>query len=171
MEVLIIACCGVIVAALGYVLYHRQVVWVLMGLVVVMSMLALVYLLLGAEFIAVVQALVYVGGVLVLMAFALQYPAALQVRIKPQRWLFRLLSAGVLLGIGGVLVHHAYATNLITRYALLQSTASLSQIGSHMLYAGSWMVEVLGVLLLLALVGIVVALRTLRTNQPPAADG
>src|ERR1700682_3860004 len=59
-----------IIAALGVVL-QRTPVYSALSLIVVLCALALEYLLLGAEFIAVIQVIVYAGVIMVLFALVI----------------------------------------------------------------------------------------------------
>ena len=47
-----------------------------LSLIVVMGSLALIYLLLGAEFVAAVQVIVYAGAVMVLFVFVIMLPVS-----------------------------------------------------------------------------------------------
>src|SRR5262249_1738925 len=69
-----------------------------LSLVVVMSSLALIYLLLGAEFVAAIQVIVYAGAIMVLFVFVIMLlNAGAEERIRGSR-------IALLIGVPGVLV-------------------------------------------------------------------
>src|SRR6516164_4412932 len=69
-----------------------------LSLVVVMSSLALIYLLLGAEFVAAIQVIVYAGAIMVLFVFVIMLlNAGTEERTQVRRMAF-------LLGVPGVVV-------------------------------------------------------------------
>jgi NADH-quinone oxidoreductase subunit J len=89
----------VAVSALGVVLSRhivRMAVWLLFTLVGV----ALLYFLLGAEFLGAAQLIVYVGGTLVLLVFGVMLTAQgplRELRIAPTEWVVGGILAGLLL--------------------------------------------------------------------------
>lgn len=67
-----------------------------------LSMVAGLFVLLGADFLAALQILLYVGGVIVIMAFAVMLSSAEQTKTLPQlneQWLPSLLGAGAILAL------------------------------------------------------------------------
>src|SRR5215470_12843981 len=84
-------------------LAHRHPIDSALSLVVVMASLAVEYLLLGAEFVAAVQVLVYAGAVMVLFIFVIMLlNAGVEERTKGSRVAILLGIPGTV--IGGVLV-------------------------------------------------------------------
>lgn len=86
-----------VVAALCAVL-SRHILRAALCLVVVLAMSAGLYVLLGAEFLAGVQMLVYVGGIVVLLAFAIMLTSSLEL-LEDRPALHRRLIALVLAGL------------------------------------------------------------------------
>ena len=60
-----------LIAALNMVLQRTPEVYSALSLIVVLCALAVVYLLLGAEFMAVIQVIVYAGAIMVLFVFVI----------------------------------------------------------------------------------------------------
>jgi NADH-quinone oxidoreductase subunit J len=92
-----------VVGALGVVL-QRTPVYSALALIVVLCALAVVYLLLGAEFIAMLQIIVYAGAIMVLFVLVImllnagrEQPALVDSRMA--RWLGVPLLAAFLLGV------------------------------------------------------------------------
>jgi NADH-quinone oxidoreductase subunit J len=71
MPVLFYICATLAVLAALNVILQRTPVYSALSLIVVMCALALVYLLLGAEFLAVIQVIVYAGAIMVLFVFVI----------------------------------------------------------------------------------------------------
>jgi NADH:ubiquinone oxidoreductase subunit 6 (subunit J) len=126
-------------------------------LVISLGAIAGLYLVLGAELVAWVQVLVYVGAVVVLLLFAVMLTRA---PIGPSTDLDRpagpaaLIGAGVGLGLAALLADAFHWT----RYDL-PPTGSAERVGEQIF--GGWVLpfEVLSILLLAALVGAVVLSR------------
>jgi NADH-quinone oxidoreductase subunit J len=71
MEVLFYICAALAVLAALNVVVQRTPVYSALSLIVVLCALAVVYLLLGAEFMAVIQVIVYAGAIMVLFVFVI----------------------------------------------------------------------------------------------------
>jgi NADH:ubiquinone oxidoreductase subunit 6 (subunit J) len=154
------------------VVMTRQLVRAGLWLVVSLGAVAVEFLLLGAEFAAWVQILIYVGAVVVLLLFAMMLTRApigrsldLDRPVAPAL----LLGAGTGLGLATlfVLVFGAYAVPA-------QRPGTAERIGDAIF--ADWVLpfEVLSVLLLAALVGAIVLSRPAAPNADdalvPAAD-
>jgi NADH-quinone oxidoreductase subunit J len=158
-----------VIAALCAVL-SRHILRAALCLVVVLAMSAGLYVLLGAEFLAGVQMLVYVGGIVVLLAFAIMLTSSLELR-EDRPAFHRRLIALVLAGL-------AYAGEMVAIAAgafppsapPARATDDAVALGRMLLDRGSTgyvlPFEIVSLLLLAAVIGgIVVARRT------PADDG
>jgi NADH-quinone oxidoreductase subunit J len=80
----------------------RNVVHAALYLVVTLLSVAAVYLLLGAEFVAWVQVLIYVGAIVILFLFGLMLtkaPIGRDTLDNQQRWLGALVGVGVFAGL------------------------------------------------------------------------
>ncbi len=71
MAILFYACAALAVLAALNVIIQRTPVYSALSLIVVLCTLAVVYLLLGAEFMAVIQVIVYAGAIMVLFVFVI----------------------------------------------------------------------------------------------------
>jgi NADH-quinone oxidoreductase subunit J len=83
-----------------------------LSLIVVMGSLALLYLLLGAEFVAAVQVIVYAGAVMVLFIFTIMLLNAGEEEVLPHT-----SRVAVMLGIPGLIAGLAIGVWVIARYA------------------------------------------------------
>ncbi len=101
MEILFYICAAVAVLAALNVVLQRTPVYSALSLILVLCLLAVIYLLLGAEFIAVIQVIVYAGAIMVLFVFVIMLlNAGREVpseRSRLARWLGIPLVIGFLL--------------------------------------------------------------------------
>ena len=138
----------------------RNVVRAALWLVVTLGALAGCYLMLTAEFVAVVQLLIYVGAVVVLLLFAVMFTRApvgpaddLDTRNRPVAAAVALATAGLLVTLLVDAFRGAYV-DLDT-----VEPGSASAIGGAMFRTWVLPFEVVSVLLLAALVGAIVLSR------------
>lgn len=152
------AAVGLITAAAAVLaVTNRKVLHAGLWLVVALGGLAGCYLVLGAELVALVQLLVYVGAVVVLILFALMLTrgGADEVDTAPgHRWLAGAVGAGVTVLLGGTLVA-AYGWE--SREVAGPSSRS---IGEQIFGTWVWPFELLSLLLLAALVAAVAVATT-----------
>ncbi len=137
----------------------RNVVHAALYLVVTLLSVGGVYLVLGAEFVAWVQILIYVGAIVILFLFGLMLTKAPIGRdaLDNQQ---RLLAAGVALTVlGGLvfLVNDAFPVRGAPHFATYQ--ASTGRIGSAIFRSYVLPFEAVSFLLLAALIGAVVLAR------------
>ncbi len=134
-----------------------------MSLILALGGLALVYLLLHAQFVAVMQLLVYAGAILVLFVFVIML-LNLEEPKGTMRGLPWIIATFVLMGgIGAVLAralavpNDAYSkTGQIVVNALPSEFGTVEQIGAQIMTDFVLPFEMLSVLLLVAVVGAVV---------------
>ncbi len=143
----------------------KNVVHAALYLVATLAMVAVTYLLLGAEFVAWVQVLIYVGAIVVLVLFSLMLtkaPIGREALDNQARWLAALVGAGVLAGLG-FLIQDAFGGKEIELHP-----ARTAQIGTALFRGFVLPFEVVSVLLLAALVGAVVLARKDEAPSAPA---
>ncbi len=143
----------------------KNVVHAALYLVIVLSGMAALYVLLAAEFVAVVQVLVYIGAIVVLFLFGIMLTRAKvggETDVdNDQRWI-GVIVCTFLLGILGVTLWQAFgeeSLNLTNSVASGASAVNTQRVADSIF--GQYLVpfEALSVLLLAALVGAVVVAR------------
>ena len=156
-----------LVASLGVVM-TRNVVYAALLLILALSLTGLVYLLLLADFLALVQILIYGGTVSVLLLFALMLTRPQDnVALNHRGWPLAVLGAVLLLGalVFGAVTTDWSAASAVTgaRPGAAPTRVSMEQLGTE-LYT-TWVVpfEIASVLLLVALLG---ALQIARSAGP-----
>jgi NADH-quinone oxidoreductase subunit J len=133
-----------------------------LSLIVVMGSLAVLYLLLGAEFVAAIQVIVYAGAVMVLFVFVIMLlNAGVEEREGRSRvaWYIGIPSLAALCGlvVYGV-IHHQYYTAK-PQLAIGGTIGSANSI-AHLLFRDFLLpFEVTSVLILIAIMGAVVLAR------------
>lgn len=154
---------GLLAAAMAIaalrVVTTQNIVHAALYLLVVLAGVAGLYILLAAEFIAVVQVIIYIGAILILFLFGMMLTRAPIGRTadldNDQRWL-GLVVALFLLGVLGAVLADAYGSEKLPKDAQVQRTSEVA-VSIFQTYVVPF--EVISVLLLAALVGAVVIAR------------
>ena len=154
---------GLIAAAMALaavrVVTTQNIVHAALYLVVVLAGVAALYILMAAEFTAVVQVLVYIGAIVVLFLFGIMLTRAPIGRTadldNDQRWL-GLVVALFLLGVLGSVLSDAFGSAKLTPNVDVQRA---DDVGTSIFQTYVIPFEVVSVLLLAALVGAVVIAR------------
>ena len=161
---------AVAVAGAINLLAQRHPINSALSLVAVMASLAVEYLLLGAEFVAAVQVIVYAGAIMVLFVFVIMLlNAGVEERTQGSR-------VATLFGIPGVLV-----AGILVAWALLRrsDTGSVSvgalpgapnTIGWLLFHDFLLPFEVTSILILIAIMGAVVLAGRPAPSQPPGKE-
>lgn len=135
----------------------RHVVRAGLWLVVTLGAVAGLYLVLTAELVAWVQILLYVGAVVVLLLFAMMLtraPIGISRELDRPRWPGVLVGAGAALALGTLLAS-AYRGTKVP----LATPGTAERIGDAVFRSWALPFEVVGVLLLAALIGAIVLSR------------
>ena len=147
----------------------HQLVHAALWLVVTLGTLAGCYLILGAELVALVQLLVYVGAVVVLVLFALMLtrapmgPSPEHSSSSVQRVAAAVVGGGTTVLLAAVLVPALGGEVLPTK------AGDTTAIATQLFGAWVWPFELLSVLLLVALIA-ALAVSRMPTTSPESAD-
>jgi NADH-quinone oxidoreductase subunit J len=128
-------------------------------LVVSLLSVAGVYLLLGAEFVAWVQILIYVGAIVILFLFGLMLtkaPIGRDTLDNQQRWLGALVGVGVFAGLV-FLIQEAFPVQDAQAFETFQGTTEM--VGESIFRTYVLPFEAVSFLLLAALIGAIVLAR------------
>ncbi len=173
---IVFALIGVIAAASAVLaVTTRHLVHAALWLVVCLGTIAGCYVVLGAELVALVQVLVYVGAVVVLVLFALMLTRA---PIGPNRnlatpWWQRLVAAVLAVSVAALLA--ATLVPLVGEAPVTSANGSTRAVATAVFGTWVWPFELLSVLLLAALIGAFALARvagaglgrTRRRSPPP----
>jgi len=130
------------------------------SLIGVMGSLAVLYLLLGAEFLAVAQVIVYAGAVMVLFVFVIMLLNAGAEARKGRSFMVQLLGAPLLVALLGLLAY--FVQRLFPHTALVEFgrfTGSAREVGMALFTTYLLPFEVTSVLILIAILGAIVLAR------------
>ena len=135
-----------------FVVTFKNIIYSAFALLLTFLGVAGIYVLLGADFIAIVQVIVYVGGILILILFGVMLTNKIQnVPIKTEAAF--IIPASITVGaFGGILV----STFMNTRWKSLPaelSASTLTGVGNLLMNEYILIFELLGILLLIALIG------------------
>ena len=148
---------GIAVASAISLLRSRQPIHSALSLIGVMGSLAVLYLLLGAEFIAAVQVIVYAGAIMVLFVFVIMLLNAGEETRASRSLVARLLGIPVvlllLIQLASLIVRQYPSTSKATFGTFMGSTEA---IGRLIFYQYLLPFEVTSVLILVAIMGAVV---------------
>jgi len=156
----------VCVAGAVNLLVQRHPINSALSLVVVMGSLAVEYLLLGAEFVAAVQVIVYAGAIMVLFVFVIMLlNAGVEEKTEGSR-------VAILFGIPGMLVGSLLLAWVLVEHSGTQAVAAGALPGSPKVIG--WLLfhdfllpfEVTSVLVLIAIMGAVVLAARPESAQP-----
>lgn len=149
---------GTVGSAVG-VAFSRNILYSAFALMGTLLSVAGLYVLLAADFVAVIQVLIYVGGILVLTLFAVMLTQRIaDVRIS-NRAVGRLPAFLILAVVGMVMGRAVMAARWHQLAELLPATPTVAGIGNSLLGEYVLPFEVASVVLLAALVGAVVLSR------------
>ncbi|MCS6796116.1 MAG: NADH-quinone oxidoreductase subunit J [Raineya sp.] len=138
--------------ALSLIILTKNMVYAVFGLLAVMLCLVILYVFLGADFVATAQLMIYVGGILVLMIMGVMLaPRNAQKNLIPVSKQRSLGAAWITLSLGSIFLKETLSLRLPVEAKVLQPTTE--KIGITLLTDYVIAFEIAGMLLLVALVG------------------
>jgi len=136
----------------------KNVVHAALYLVLVLAGVAGIFILLAAEFLAIVQILVYIGAIVVLFLFGIMLTRAQLGKVSDldndQRWIAAIVSLG-LFGLLGAILNNGFGTTKLE----VTDVGRTADVGLSIFQTYVIPFEVISILLLAALVGAVVIAR------------
>lgn len=153
-----------------YVVTAQNVVRAAIALAFTLFTVAIVYVLLAAEFLAVIQVLVYIGGVIVMILFTVMFTrrSGEDSFIAPSKG---PLSLGLAFVFASGLFWILYKQLTTAKYAVkeqIQGNYTLEYVGNALLTTHVIPFEVVSILLLMALVGAVILIK--KEVKPEEGD-
>jgi NADH-quinone oxidoreductase subunit J len=147
-------------AAIGFavnLLIQSHPIYSALSLVGVMASLASLYLMLGAEFIAAVQVIVYAGAIMVLFVFVIMLLNAGEEERTRRSRVVRQMGAPLVVLILGVLtsvIYRQFPEDAMVRFG--DFPGQITSIGLHLFLDYLLPFEVVSILILVAIIGAVV---------------
>lgn len=163
-----------VIAAVGAVV-SRHILQAALHLVVVLAMSAGLYLLLGAEFLAGVQILVYVGGIVVLLVFAIMLTASAEL-LEDRPASGRKMTGIAVAGLFFALTMLVFSTRALPpSVAPPRTTDDVVALGRMLLDSGAagyiLPFEIISLLLLAVVIGAIVVARKTPAEKPADTKG
>jgi len=152
---------GITVFSALAVAFQKNLVFAAFYLLVTFLGIASLYILLGADFLAVTQILIYVGGILILFLFGVLITKRKEKRYLISKVVNRKRSAFATIAIGGLLVYVVWKDkHLFSNTDIAQSSAHAIGFG----LMGNYLLpfELAGILLLVILIGILAMSSTIK---------
>jgi NADH-quinone oxidoreductase subunit J len=135
-----------------FVVTTRNIVYSAFYLLFTFFGVAGIYVLLGADFVAIIQLIVYVGGILILMIFGVMLTNKIT-NVEIKTGTIQVAPAAISVGtLWGVLT----ATLISTDWKVVESftpTSTTLNLGMHLMQEYVVVFELLGIILLIALIG------------------
>ncbi len=158
------------VASSGVVVAHKNPVYSTMGLVLTLFSVAVLFVLLGAPFLAALQILIYAGAIVVLFLFVLMLLNITREEMPQsgqpvQRWT-AILGAAIFCGLIGTLLWRVYHN--ASQAPLSEQLVSMKALAGELFAEYLLPFEIVGLLLLVAVIAATVLAR--RPELPEDAD-
>ncbi len=158
---------AVTVLSAGIVVFSRNIIYSAFALLFTFFGVAGLYVLLNADFLAITQLLIYVGGILVLLLFGVMLTNNV-VKIDIKSGTVNILPAVIVVSLlagslGGVVWTSDWFVS--SRMSELASPATSTEIGSALVTTHLLPFEIASVVLLVAIVGAAMMARRERTEE------
>lgn len=136
-----------------FVVTTRNIIYSAFNLMLTFFGVAGIYVLLGADFVAIVQIIVYVGGILILLLFGVMLTNKItSVQIKTGT--IQILPATIAVGaFAGILISLLFNTEWKKVGSAFPETTTTISLGNLLMNEYVLVFELLGILLLIALIG------------------
>lgn len=131
----------------------KNVIYAAFNLMLAFFGVAGIYVLLGADFLAIVQLIVYVGGILILLLFGVMLTNKITDAEIKTSWTQLIPSVMVITAFAGTLGGLVFKTNWRVMPVLQAPVTGLADIGTLLVNEYALIFELLGALLLIALIG------------------
>jgi NAD(P)H-quinone oxidoreductase subunit 6 len=150
---------ALILASAAAVALSRNIIYSAFGLLFAFMGVGMIYAMLSADFLAVVQLLLYVGGILVLILFAVMMTNEIDAARRSNRSASTVLAALTAAGVFCILAVAAVCAPWKAPVAEPPFAPTTATIGNSLLSAYLLPFEVVSVLLVVGLIGAVVVAR------------
>ena len=136
-----------------FVVTSRNIIYSAFNLLFTLFGIAGIYVLLGADFLAIVQIIVYVGGILILLLFGVMLTNKItSVQIKTGT--IQILPATIAVGaFAGILISLLFNTEWKKVDSAFPASTTVFSLGNMLMNEYILVFELLGILLLIALIG------------------
>lgn len=152
-----------------YVVFSRNIVHAGFALLFTLFGVAGLYALLGADFLAVTQVIVYIGGILVLVLFTVMMTRIPRAG-SDTRGLDRFVPAGVFALMLFALLYRVITGAAWAARAPAAPAGTTARLGARFLTTFVFPFEFVSIVLLVAMIGAAILIREPQTRVPEAGD-
>jgi NADH-quinone oxidoreductase subunit J len=154
------------VASAACIVFSRNVFYGALYLIVCLLCIAALYVLSGAEFLAVTQILIYVGGVLVVIIFGVMLTSRITGKPLVVENGYKFSGTLVAVALAGLLIFaFAKASFTLQKAEAVPNGTNIKAIGIGFMTNYLLPFEIAGVLLLMALIGAIVVSSSAKSDQ------
>lgn len=153
-----------------YVVFSRNIVHAGFSLLFTLFGVAGLYALLGADFLAVTQVIVYIGGILVLVLFTVMMTRIPRAG-SGSRGLDRFVPAGIFALMLFALLYKVITGTTWAALAPETAVGTTARLGAEFLTRFVFPFEFVSVVLLVAMIGAAILIREPRRQEPDGGDG
>lgn len=152
------------------VVFSRNIVYAAFALLFSLFGVAGLYVLLMADFLAITQLLVYVGGILVLVLFSVMLTSKV-IDVQMKSATIQTVPAVAILGVlAGTIIGIFWSTDWFVLQGIPDVTKTAPQIGKLMMTSYLLPFEIASVILLVALIGAAMIARRDRNAQDKSSE-
>jgi NADH-quinone oxidoreductase subunit J len=152
-EIIFYVFAALTILSAGVVVFSKNIIYSAFALLFTFSGVAGIYVLLNADFIAITQLLIYVGGIMILLIFGVMLTTNVtNVEITTQT--LKALPATIIVAVvSALLVSTMVSTNWIVKEPAVVETTTIKQIGEMLLTTYLLPFEIASIVLLVAMMG------------------
>lgn len=147
------------------IVFTRNVFYGALYLIISLLCVAALYVLSGAEFLAVTQILIYVGGILVVIVFGVMLTSRITGRPLVVQHGNKFIGTVIAILLAGLLVFAFSKASFAIRSGVVPGGTDLKAIGGGLMTNYLLPFEIAGVLLLIALIGAIVISASAKSEK------
>jgi len=160
----------IVIISASIVVFSRNIIYAAFSLLFTFFGVAGIYVLLNADFLAVVQLLIYVGGILILLVFGVMLTNKV-VNVDIKTGTMQVLPAAILVAaIAGTLCGIFYATGWLVVEEIPENTSTIEKLGEMFLTNYLLPFELASVILVVALIGAAMIARREKSEKITTSD-
>lgn len=170
LQIVFLVVAAAILAAAVQVVTARNLVHAALWLIATLFGMAILFVLLEAGFLAVVQVVVYIGAISILIIFAVMLTRRVMQDTGPQTNSLRWLALVIAAALGGAVVYTLFQTDMQGGFPLANAPVpanNLATLGLHLVDPNYYMLALvaIGVLLAVGMVGSIAIARDDREKE------
>lgn len=146
----------IVLVSAGGVAFSKKMMYSAFSLLFTFFGVAGLYVLLNADFIAITQIMVYIGGILILIIFGVMLTSKftdLQIKSGTTGIFQIIFASAITVGIAAILIYEVFRTNWFYKSDFVKFTNSIEPIGVLIMTKYFLVFQIAAILLLVAFIG------------------